>query len=159
MAGIEVSVTNGSGLDSDYPVNGQVVSGTATAAITTAPMQGANTRVTAGGPAPGQTQKNYSGTVALSASPTTVALETVTAAKQYLITDIIVTINGSTGQTLTQLQFGATNVVNAHVNTTKGIEMIGLETGPIASAGTVVQLVFAAASGATAAYNVFGVEF
>lgn len=154
-----ISVFVGTGIDNELPVSGVTNPVDPTkAALMMSPLQAANFRVTAGGPAPGQVQKNYSGTQALSASATTIALETVTALRSYLVTDISATISGSTGQILIQLQVGGINVWQGHVNTTKGIEL-QFETGPIAQAGQIVQLVAAASASSTLAYNIYGVEY
>lgn len=118
-------------------------------------------KVTAGGPASGQAQKNYTGTIVLSATvPTTVTLETVTTGKQYLITDISITGTGITGQLLCKLQMGGADVENGYINTTKGIELPGIESGSIATTGQLVALVFPLSPGPpTIAYNVKGVEY
>jgi hypothetical protein len=125
--------------------------------IQVAPAQGAVFRVNASLPAPGQVQKDYSGTQALSASPTTIVLETVTTGRTYLITDLDFTISGASGQILVQIQVGGVSVFNGYVNTTKGLEC-QFETGPIALAGQVVQIVVAASAASTLAYNVYGTE-
>jgi len=115
-------------------------------------------RVTAGGPAPGQIAKNYSGTFTLTGATASIPLETVTPGRTYFITDIEITVAGGAGQKLCQVLSGALQIFGAHANTTKGIEMT-LETQPFAVSGAVVTL---AISGAVAAdviaFNIYGYE-
>jgi len=130
-----------------------------TYALEVAPGQGSTIRSTAGGPAPGQAAKNYSGTATLSTSAaTTIPLETVTTGRTYLITDIVITTT-SAAAILAQILANGLQIFGSHINGTKGIEAPGLETQPSATAGQVVSLVIGqVAAAASVAYNIFGIE-
>ena len=128
--------------------------------LTSTPALGSIGRVTAGGPAPGQAVKNYCGITTLTASPQTITLETVTAGKTYIITDIIATTNDTAaGAFLIQIQAAGTPIFQSHINATKGIEAVGLETQPTSTTGQLVTLVIPAGTvGKQVAYNIYGVE-
>lgn len=112
--------------------------------------------MTAGGPAAGQIAKNYNGLTALAAGTQNIPVETVTVSRMYLITDITVTTT-STAALLFQIQSNGVTIFQAHVNQTKGIEAIGIETQPFCTSGQPVTIVFPAGSGAVA-WNVNGIE-
>lgn len=116
----------------------------------------ASQRTTAGGPAPGQVAKNYSGTVTLGAGVTTIPLETVTTGRTYFITDTIITSTNSAA-ILAQLTAATIPILQAHINATKGLEAVGIETQPTATTGQAVALVFPAGTGQIA-YTVLGIE-
>jgi len=122
------------------------------------PVMGSIARVTAGGPAPGQIAKNYSGTFTMVGTTASIPLETVTVLRTYFITDIAISVSGAAGQKLCQIMASGVQIFGEHANTTKGIEM-SLETQPFAVAGAVVTL---AISGAVAndviAFNILGYE-
>lgn len=112
---------------------------------TTASVQ----RVNAGFSAPGQTIKNYVGSVQASATvPVTVTLETVTAGKIYIITDIYISANSSTPFEA-RIQSNGTDIFRAWCKgDTSPIEMSGIESQPNASAGQVVTLLIPTIAGA-----------
>ena len=157
---VTVSVPTGTGFR-DAPIRGVVSSdgysgNPAIALVDNNGLPVTSLKVSAGGPAAGQAAKNYSGTVTLSGSTQTITLETVTAGKTYFITDIVITTTNSTAQ-LVQLQAGGVTIFQTHINSTKGIESLGIETQPYAVAGQVVTLVVPSGSGVVA-YNILGVE-
>jgi len=117
-------------------------------------------KVTAGGPASGQAVKNYTGLITLSASTQAIAIETVAAGKTYFITDIIATTNDSaSGSILINISAAGTAIFQSHINSTKGIEAIGIETQPQATSGQAVALnVPAATVGKIIAWNILGYE-
>lgn len=120
------------------------------------PGQGTIARSTAGGPAPGQVLKNYTGTVTLSGSSQTIPLETVTAGRSYLITDVVVTSTNASA-ILVQITAAGAPIFQAHANSTKGIEAPGIESQPTATTGQAVALVVPSGSGVVA-YNIYGIE-
>lgn len=109
-------------------------------------------KVTAGGPGTSQTCVTYAGTVTNPAGNTALG-SVVPAGKTLYITDVVVTVTVAS-QTLIALQDGATVVFNAHANSTKGIEALGMETQPIVAAGD--QLNINATFTGTMAYYVAG---
>lgn len=124
--------------------------------VTNMPLQGSIARATAGGPAPGQVLKNYSGTVALTGSAQTIPLETVTTGFTYIITDVLITTTNASAQLL-QITAAGTPIFQMHAYTSKGIEAPGIETQPTATTGQAVALVVPSGAG-TVAYNIYGVE-
>ena len=132
---------------------------TSPAAITT-PSLGATQRSTAGGAAPGQAIKNYVGITTLTSSAQPIALETVTTGKTYLITDIIATTDdAASGSLLISITSAGTSIFYSHINSTKGIEVPGIETQPVSTAGQAVVLNLPAGTvGKKIAWNVFGIE-
>jgi hypothetical protein len=113
-------------------------------------------KTTAGGPAAGQSVKNYCGLFTLTGSPQTFSLETVTTGKTYYITDIVIT--GSPASAINvQIQAAGVAIFQGYVNATKGLEAIGIETQPFALAGQAVTLVVPAGSGSVA-FNIGGIE-
>ncbi|HLG72146.1 MAG TPA: hypothetical protein VFE42_20700 [Chloroflexota bacterium] len=109
--------------------------------VDTTPLQGSVQRVTAGLIAPGQTVKQFTGKQASSTSgPTTVPLETVTAGKTFIITDIFVGCDSTTAVDI-QITAGGSPIFRGHLSTTASIQMAGMETQPNATAGQQVNLV------------------
>lgn len=114
-------------------------------------------RVNAGGAAYGQTLKSYTGTQNV-ATGATITLETVTAGKTFFITDIYVGSNTATQFSVT-INSGATAVFNGFCKGDTGpINLMGIETQPSATSGSVVQLVLGTAAATTAAYMINGYE-
>jgi len=113
------------------------------------PTTGSVQRVNAGFSAPGQTIKNYTGSVATSATvPTTVTLETVTAGKIYVLTDIYISANSAT-QFEARIQAAGTDIFRGWCKgDTSPIEMAGIESQPNASAGQIVTLLLPIITGA-----------
>ncbi len=118
---------------------------------------GATLRVNAGGAAVGQTLKTYVGTLSVAAA-VTLTLETVTPGKTFYITDIYVGSNTATVFPVT-VNAGATAVFQGFCKGDTGpISLMGIETQPSASSGTVVQLLLGAAAATTCAFMVNGYE-
>lgn len=131
--------------------------GDGTSALEISPLQGGVIRTNAGGPAPGQANKVYSGTISI-ATGATVALETVAAGKTFYVTDIYIGANTAT-QFLVQIQAAAVGVFFAYCKGDTGpVQMPGIETQPTGSAGQAITLVFAAAAATTASWFIAGVE-
>lgn len=153
-----ITVAVGSGVDNELVVAGVAIASDPTkAALQTSPVQGATGRITAGGPAPGQVLKNYTGTVTLSASAQSVALETVTTGRSYLITDIMLTQDDTLANLVT-IQAAGVAIVTAHVNTA-GFPAPGIESQPTATTGQAVTFnVPAGTVGKKIAFNIFGIE-
>lgn len=89
--------------------------------------EGGVIKVTAGGPGINQTVVTFAGTITNPAGDTTIY--TVPAGKTLYVTDIVIT-GTAAGQTLCTLKDATTVIFAAHVNSTKGIEAVGLETQP-----------------------------
>jgi hypothetical protein len=158
--GVTISVPTGTGYR-DAPISGIVSSdgfraNPAMALVDNNGMPVTSLKVSAGGPAAGQAAKNYSGVATLSGSTQTITLETVTTGKTYFITDIAITTTASAA-ILVQITAGGVPIFQTHINATKGIEALGIETQPYAAAGIVVALVIPSGTGAVA-YNILGVE-
>ena len=118
-------------------------------------------RTTAGGPAPNQTQKNYSGLATTSTgSITTITLETVTAGKTYFITDVCLTTDSpSTSSIDARLQAAGADIFRNGLHSLAPIDMAGIETQPTAAGGQVVTLVLPITPSAQKVwYNIYGVE-
>jgi hypothetical protein len=113
-------------------------------------------RTTGGPPAPGQTVKQFVGSVSV-ASGATVNLYTVTAGKTFYITDIIATSSGSTAFDI-QVQAAGVAIFQAHVFNTAPVDACGMDTQPQAAGGQLVRIVAGTASGTTLDYNVYGYE-
>jgi hypothetical protein len=115
--------------------------------------------VAPGGLATGQSLKNYSGVITLTNATQTANLGTVTAAKNYLITDVILTTNDTAGPLLVALQIGIAPVLQGFVSVTQALSLLGLEANPQGTGGQVVALIIPAGTpGKQIAYNVFGIE-
>ena len=157
ISGSALSGTGYRNVDLKVVQNADGFTGSAMIAPSDSPT--ASLRSSAGGPAPGPTQKNYSGSYTMSGATATIPLETVTTGKSFLITDVAITCSGVTGQALAQIQAAGVTIFSGHLNTTKGIEVPGIETQPTATAGQVVQLAISGgAASAVIAYNIFGIE-
>lgn len=125
-----------------------------------APNQGAIFRTNAGGPAPGQSNKSYTGKQATSASvATTITLETVATGKTLYITDIYFSYD-DTAQHDTRLQAGGVDIFRCVVKgDTAPVEMAGMQTEPSASAGQAVTILLPIIAGAPNFYfYVAGIE-
>lgn len=125
-----------------------------------APNLGAVFRSNAGGPAPGQSNKTYTGKQATSATvATTITLETVAAGKTLYITDIYVSYDDAAPHD-TRLQAGGVDIFRCvPKGDTAPIQMPGIETQPSASAGQVVTILLPIIVGAPNFYfYVAGVE-
>jgi hypothetical protein len=118
------------------------------------------TRVAPGGLASGQSLKNYSGIITLTAASQTVNLGAVTAGKTYLITDVALSTNDSaSGSLLVALQVGIGAVIQAFVSTATPVSMTGIEAQPQGAAGQVIAIIApAGTAGKQIAYNVLGIE-
>lgn len=123
------------------------------------PQTGAVQRVNAGGMAPGQTAKQYTGKIALSNSViTTITLETVTAGKTFYITDLYLSADGTQVMDM-RLQAAGVDIFRAIVKgDTAPLQMAGIETQPFGAAGQVVTLVFPVTTNVNGYYAVFGYE-
>lgn len=119
------------------------------AVLTTAPTPLSVQRMNAGFSAPGQTIKNYTGSIASSASvAVSVPLETVTTGKIYIITDIYISANTS-NQFEARIQANGTDIFRGWCKgDTSPINLAGLESQPNASAGQSVNLLVPAIAGA-----------
>ena len=117
--------------------------------LTTLPAPLGVQRMNAGFSAPGQTIKNYTGSVATSASAaTTVPLETVTTGKIYVITDIYISANSS-NQFEARIQANGTDIFRGWCKgDTSPINLAGLESQPNASAGQTVTILLPSVAGA-----------
>jgi hypothetical protein len=118
-------------------------------------------RVTAGGAAPGQTVKQFAAKVALQvATPTTATLYTVTTGKTFLLTDLY--IGHDTAAVIdVQIQAAGVTILRACVKgDTAPLEMAGLDTGPLATTGQALTILWPGTAGPpNAYYYVAGVEF
>ena len=105
-------------------------------------------RSNAGFMAPNQTAKTYTGQVTLSASPTSVSLETVTTGKSFYITDIVIVTDYSnaTGTLDVQIQAAGAAIFRSGAHNLTPIDAVGLETQPVATTGQAVTLNLAAAT-------------
>jgi len=105
-------------------------------------------RTNAGFSAPGQTIKNYTGSVQASPSvATTVPLETVTAGKTYVLTDIYISSNTST-QFEARIQANGVDVFRGWCKgDTSPISLAGIESQPNGSSGQVITLLLPAVAG------------
>ena len=111
-------------------------------------------RMSAGFMAPGQTAKQYTGYQVLSTSPTSIALETVTASKSYYITDMLIVTDypNGTGTLDIQIQAAGTPIFRGGAHNLVPIDLPGMETQPFATTGQAVTL---NVSAATASYHVW----
>jgi hypothetical protein len=104
---------------------------------------------TAGGPAPGQSAKTFTGEIVIpaGAGTTTQALETVTALKTLYLTDISITAD--TAQIFrVRIQAGGVDIFRGLCKGDTGpIQFPGIETQPQAAAGSVVNILFVAVAG------------
>lgn len=124
------------------------------------PAQGSVQRVNAGYVAPGQSTKTYAGKTALSiGGTTTVTLETVTAGKTFIITDIYLS-HDTSAQLDCRLQAAGVDIFRAVVKgDTAPLQMAGMETQPVATSGQSVTLLLPQVAGATNAYYfISGIE-
>lgn len=98
-------------------------------------------RQNAGFTAPGQSIKNYTGSFPTSATVvTTVPLETVTAGKTYVITDIYISANNATPFEI-RIQANGVDIFRGWLKgDTAPISLAGLESQPNASAGQAVTI-------------------
>ena len=119
------------------------------ALLTTSPAAASVQRTNAGFSAPGQTIKNYTGSIASSASvSTSVPLETVTSGKIYIITDIYISANSS-NQFEARIQANGTDIFRGWCKgDTSPINLGGIESQPNASSGQSVALLIPAVTGA-----------
>jgi hypothetical protein len=155
-----VQVRDPSSLNSGYLDLRGVSHGDGTATLATQLAADSTARITTGGLAPGQALKNYCGLITLTASPQPVSIATVSTAKIYLITDVIITTNDDVpSPLLVQVTIGAGVVLQGFINATKGLELLGIETQPQGAAGQVIGIVAPAGTpGKQIAYNILGVE-
>lgn len=111
-------------------------------------FSGSTQRITAGGPGAGQSLKTYTGKQALSATlTTTINLETVTAGKNFYITDIYLSHDSNIAIDY-QIQAAGVTIFRAAVKgDTAPVQMPGIETQPLSTSGQAVTLVIAAAAG------------
>ena len=118
------------------------------ASVTVTPSPVSVQRVNAGFSAPGQTIKNYTGAMPTSAGAATVVpLETVTAGKIYVITDIFISAN-SANQFEARIQANGTDIFRGWCKgDTSPINLGGIESQPNASAGQSVTLLLPAIAG------------
>lgn len=114
-------------------------------------------RVTCGGPAPGQAAKVYTGTITLTGLTQIVPLETVGTGRTYYATDIIITTTNAAAILVQLASNGIPSLMQAHVNSTKGIEALGIETQPTATTGQVVSIIVPQGAGVVA-YSIYGIE-
>jgi hypothetical protein len=162
MAQIEVTDPNASGNTAQKikRVRGLSLDANTAALVVSMADASGNTvtslKTTAGGPGAGQAAKNYSGLVTLTGSAQTIAIETVTAGRTYYISDIVATSTNASA-ILLQIQAAGAPIFQAHINATKGIEALGIETQPFAATGQAVTLVIPSGSGQVA-FNIFGYE-
>ena len=114
-------------------------------------------RQNAGFSAPGQSIKNYTGSVATSASLSVIVpLETVTAGKTYVITDIYISSNTST-QFEARVQANGVDIFRGWCKgDTAPIALAGLESQPNASASQAVTLLIPPIAGAPFVSFFFG---
>ena len=105
-------------------------------------------KTNAGFSAPGQTIKNYTGSITSSASvATTVPLETVTAGKTYVLTDIYISSNTAT-QFEARIQANGVDIFRGWCKgDTSPISLAGIESQPNASSGQVVTLLIPVIAG------------
>ena len=120
--------------------------------------QGSTMRVNAGGPAPGQSNKTFTGTSITLTSGATIALETVAAGKTLYITDIYVGANTATQFSVLIQQAGVTIFSGMCKGDTGPLQLPGLETQPSAPAGSAVTLVLGTAAATVASFFIGGVE-
>jgi hypothetical protein len=115
-------------------------------------------RVTAGGIAPGQTAKTFTGKVALSGGgATTVSLYTVTTGKTLIITDIYLSTDGAQDIGV-QIQAAGTAVFYILCRDSAPCQMPGMDTGPIGTTGQAMTIVFPTSTNSNGFYYVAGVE-
>ncbi len=131
-------------------------------ALATYPVSGLTNgtfRFNAGYSAPGQSAKTFVGKVALSgAAITTVTLETVTALKLFVITDIF--ISADAGQVMdVRLQAAGVDIFRAPCKgDTAPVSLAGIETQPTATAGQLVTLVFPITTNPNGYFYIAGFE-
>lgn len=159
---VPVSATNPlSVIEQSQPITGQTLSnGTGIIGWLSNLFLTFNTksiRTNAGFAAPGQTIKNYTGTITSSASvATTVTLETVTTGKTYVITDIYISSNTAT-QFEARVQANGVDVFRGWCKgDTAPISLAGIESQPNASSGQAVTLLLPAIAGAPIVSFFFG---
>jgi hypothetical protein len=110
-------------------------------------------RVTAGGAAPGQTVKQFTAKIALNAaSATTASLYTVTTGKTFLLTDLY--IGHDTAAVIdVQVQAAGVTIFRACVKgDTAPLEFAGMDTGPLATTGQALTILWPATAGPPNAY-------
>lgn len=128
-------------------------------AMPTVPTQGSVQRVTAGLAAPGQSVKSFVGKQASSTiAVTSVALETVTPGKTFIITDIMIGTDSNTAQDVMITAAGIV-IFRAHCSTTASIQMAGMETQPNATTGQAVVLLLPQTVAVQQfSFSIFGIE-
>lgn len=146
----------------DVPADAQIaidaLSANAPVTVNAAPVV---LRQNAGFSAPGQSIKNYTGSVSTSAStPTIVPLETVTAGKTYVVTDIYISSNTST-QFEARIQANGVDIFRGWCKgDTSPIALAGIESQPNASSGQAVTLLLpSVAGGPLVSFFLGGFEF
>lgn len=104
-------------------------------------------RITAGGPAPGQSIKTIVlNRFPLTAAPQTINWYVVTALKTLYLTDICLYTTSATLEDI-QLQAGGGNVFRGNVRDLAPIQMPGIETQPQGAAGSQMAIVVPADTG------------
>jgi hypothetical protein len=136
------------------PINDNPDAGGLTAALEVYPQTGAVQRITAGGAAPGQTLKQFSFKVALSASVTTTqSLYTVTAGKTFYATDIFLS-HDSAVVIDTRIQAAGADIFRAPVKgDTAPCQFAGMDTGPQGSAGQALTVLYPVTAGPPNGYG------
>lgn len=116
------------------------------------PRIGANTRVTAGGAAPGQSIKAFSssGGVPINAGAT-INVYTVTSGKTLFLTDISVSTD-SAASFLFQIKAGAVVIKEGFVSATAPFAFAGIESQPSIGSGVTISIVFPTVVGKNAAF-------
>ncbi|GAC1406107.1 MAG: hypothetical protein NVSMB60_25800 [Mycobacterium sp.] len=136
-------------------LSGQNPDGTPTASVQ---------RVNAGFMATGQTAKQYVGKVATSTTlTTTVAIETVTAGKNFYITDLVMNTDSASGATTTldvRLQAAGVDIFRAGIHNLAPLDLAGIETQPFATSGQAVTLLLPITAGGIVNvwFNILGFE-
>lgn len=108
---------------------------------------------TAGGPGVSQTMQTFVGVLTNPTSGNT-ALGVIPTGKTFFITDIVITTS-SASQILIQIEDNTTVIFATHVNQTKGIESMGIESQPTVAGGDTLNLNTPAVTGQVA-YNIMG---
>lgn len=122
------------------------------------PKDGSIQQVTAGGLAPGQALKTFTGQVTLAAGVTTVALWTVANGKTGLITDVSITTNEGATMLEAQIQAAGTAIFRQLFRDLAPIQMPGIETQPQANQNQAVTLVLPADTGKLVSFTICAVE-
>lgn len=120
-------------------------------------------KTNAGFLAPGQTAKQYVGKQATSTTAaTTVTMETVTAGKNYYITDILIATDAASGAATTvdvRLQAAGVDIFREGCHNLTPISAPGIETQPFATAGQSVTLLLPITNPVVNVwFNVYGFE-